>query len=160
MEAQIVSGSEDVTPQPQNSCPSHRPLCVASMASKLPQSPVDSTGQSSHSHLPPPISPANKVLSSIISLPVEPHIVYAIYTPSAADDNSNSEVFELARRQLVSRNKLAEASILESLVPNVCLEEGDMCLRVFRITSHEQLNESLDYLRGLQLDGLTCECSI
>jgi hypothetical protein len=57
----------------------------------------------------------------------------------------------------VSRNKSAEASILDSLLPFVRVEKELKCLYVFGITSHDRIVESRDRIHGLKFEGLICE---
>ena len=127
------------------------------MASKPSQTPVDVPGQSSQSIIPPSISLSNTVLSSIISLPENPHILYAVLEPASDDDPSPEETIEVARRLLVSRNKSAETSILDSLLPCVRVEKDLKCLYVFGITSHGRMVETRERITTLQFDGLICE---
>ena len=128
------------------------------MASRPLQTSGDTSAQSSQSNLPPFISPSHKLLSSIISLPGNSSVVYATYVPAPANNSPPEEKIELARRVLVSRNKSAEASILDSLLPCVRVEKELKCLYVFGITSHDRIVESRDRVHGLQFEGLICKC--
>ena len=132
---------------------------MASMASRPLQTSADIPGHSSQASFPPSISSSSKLLSSIISLPVHPSIAYAMYIPVAVSDSPPEERIELARRRLVTRNKCAQASILESFLPCVRVGKDSKCLYIFRITSHDQTAESQGKISGLQFDGLICECS-
>ena len=135
------------------------PTLMASMTSKPLQPPTDFPGQPSQSSQPPVVSPSNKVLSSIISLPTNPSIVYAIFVPASDLELPSEEAIELARRLLVSRNKSAETSILNSLLPCVRVHKDSKCLYVFGITSQDQMVESRQRINNMQFDGLICEWS-
>jgi hypothetical protein len=59
----------------------------------------------------------------------------------------------------VSRNKSAETSILDSLLPCVRVYKDSKCLYVFGITSQDQMAESRQRINNMQFDGLICEWS-
>jgi mediator of RNA polymerase II transcription subunit 13 len=130
---------------------------MASMASRPLQTSADIPGQSSQSNVPPSILPSSKLLSSIISLPLNPVIVYATYAPASADDSSSEETIELARRLLVSTNKSAETSILDSLLPCVRVDKDLKCLYIFGIASQDRMVEYRERTNSLQFDGLIGE---
>src|SRR5258705_233986 len=119
------------------------------MASKPLKAAADTPGQSSQSNLPPSVSLSNKLLSSIISLPANPSVVYASYEPAPADASSSEENIELARRLLVSRNKSEGTSILDSLLPCVRVHKDFKRLYVFGITSQDRMVESRGRINGL-----------
>ena len=60
------------------------------------------------------ISPSDSLLSSVISLPENPQILYSVFTPSVP--TTHHECIELARRHVLSRN--ASLSILNSILRN------------------------------------------
>lgn len=106
------------------------------------------------SHLPPKLSSQNKLLSSIISLPTNTLIVYAVYsyTPS---DLPVEDGLESARRHLVSKkSESGSDDIINTLLHSVRIDKEEKCVYVFSITEAERKEEWLGRLRDLKLDNL------
>lgn len=118
---------------------------------------VDSTGSLSLAQLPPQISLESPLLASIIRLPPDPVIAYAIFEPSGALDPSlHLSAIEAARRSLVSDSR----SILKSLLFTVKILPRLSLLYVFAISSSGQRSPPHDALLHLQFDGLVCMSSL
>jgi hypothetical protein len=120
------------------------------MAHKLETTPPSS---SAFTHISPTLSESDKLLSSILSLPPNPCIVYATYSPSGVA--SPCEVLESARRQLVSRNQTC--SFQDSILPHVHIDRDASTFHAFVVASNEQVDSSLSTLKRLTLDDLIGE---
>ncbi|KAF9242952.1 mediator complex subunit 13 C-terminal-domain-containing protein [Melanogaster broomeanus] len=105
---------------------------------------------SSFSHSSPLVTASDKILSSVISLPYSPQIVYATYVP--ATDSPSYDVLELGRRHLLSRNR--SLSIVESILPHTHVDGDSSALHAFMFASVEGSDASLATLKALSLDGL------
>jgi mediator of RNA polymerase II transcription subunit 13, fungi type len=101
---------------------------------------------------PPSIDLSNKLLSSVIPLPPNVSIDYAVFSPTTSTA-PHPDTFELARRHILDTRK---PSILESLLCTVYVEKGAQQLYVFLVVSSDGANDSLT---GLQFDGLISESS-
>jgi hypothetical protein len=114
---------------------------------------IDSTGSGSLAQFPPAISLDSLLLSSLISLPPKPLIVYAAFTPTTLDDNTQQLSFvESARRSLVAAN--GHLPVLESLLSTVHITQQSSTLYVFAISSAETISQSHSNLNNLSFDGL------
>jgi mediator of RNA polymerase II transcription subunit 13 len=116
----------------------------------------DITGSSVLAQFPPPISLSSSVLASVIQLPDNPLIAYAIFTgaPSTnAADHLN--LIELARRKVLTQN--GKRAVLDSLLPSVHITKDSVALYVFAFGTTDRVTESQAVLRALQFDGLSCE---
>ena len=114
---------------------------------------VDSTGTLSLAQLPPQISLASPLLSSIIRLPPDPLIAYTIFEPSdGLDPSLHLSAVESARRSLVSESR----SILKSILFTVKILPRLPLLYVFAISSSGQRSPPHDALLDLKFDGLVC----
>lgn len=112
---------------------------------------VDSTGSVSLAQVPPQISLTSPLLASVIRLPPDPLIAYAIFEPSAALDPSlHLSTIESARRRLVSDSR----SVLKSLLFTVKILPRLPLLYVFAISSSAQRSPPHDALLNLKFDGL------
>ena len=112
------------------------------------------------SHLPPKLSSQNKLLSSIISLPTNPLIVYAAYSYTPSDIPAEDHL-ESARRHLVGKKiESGSDSIINDLLHCVRIEKEKKCVYVFSITEAERKEEWFGRLRDLKLDNLTGEYNV
>jgi hypothetical protein len=100
------------------------------------------------------ICPSARLLTSVIPLPHEPCIAYSIFIPLQNDPFHCQNSMELARRQILIRNK--SLSLLQSCLPRVHISR-EPALYVFLITSHDCVAQSLSTLNDLHLDGLLGE---
>lgn len=101
------------------------------------------------------ISSSDKLLSSVISLPPKPHIVYTVFTPPPTNPPGSYESIELARRQILIRN--GSSPILESILYSVHIDNLDSGLYVFAITAHDRITQCRSTISQLKLDGLNGE---
>jgi hypothetical protein len=102
----------------------------------------------------PSLSSSDRLLSSFISLPENPCIVYSIFTPIQNDSLNGQDSIEYARRKLVLSTDTS--SLFHRHLPSVHVGR-DPALYVFSITSHEHAAQSLSTLHELVFDGLVGE---
>jgi hypothetical protein len=127
-------------PPPQRAYMAHKPEISQSLSSAFTQ-------------IPPTLSASDKLLSSILTLPPDPCIVYATYSPSGLAPHC--EVLESARRQLVSRNQTC--SFQDSILPHVHIDRDVSTFHVFVVASDDQVDNSLSTLKHLALDDMISE---
>jgi len=109
----------------------------------------------STSHCTPQISPSDRLLSSTITLPPNPSIVYSVFIPSVNSTSRPYDSIELARRSILSRN--ASAALLDSLLASVQISK-ESCIYVFTIIASDRIGEGMSILKDLHFDGLIGEC--
>jgi len=107
------------------------------------------------SRYPPPIYSTDAVLSSVLPLPPNPSIAYAVFTPLQSDPFPRHNTIELARRQILIRN--GASSLLQSCLSSVHINR-EPALFIYFISSRDGVAQSLSMLHDLQLDGLIGEC--
>lgn len=107
---------------------------------------------------PPPVStpvtPSDKLLSSVIPLPPNSRVAYVTFVPAA--DGPSYDLIELGRRHLVARND--SLTLLESILPDAHVDGAASALHAFMLTSVEGSDTCLSALRAISLDGLAGEC--
>lgn len=103
----------------------------------------------------PPVTPSDKLLSSLISLPPNPRVAYVTFVPTA--DGPPYDLLEFGRRQLLSRND--SLTLMESILPYAHIDGTSSALHAFMFTSHDHSDASLSTLRAISLDGLAGKCS-
>ncbi|KAF8075930.1 mediator complex subunit 13 C-terminal-domain-containing protein [Lyophyllum atratum] len=112
----------------------------------------------SKSHLavaaPPQITLADQVLSSRISLPLDPCVSYTRFIPDTNTSVKPTHSIELARRNLLSRN--ASAVLLDSLLASIHIGTGPF-IYVFSISAQDDIAGATSKLATLQFDGLTAD---
>ncbi|KAI6101484.1 hypothetical protein EV401DRAFT_800681 [Pisolithus croceorrhizus] len=105
---------------------------------------------SSSSHLPSLLAPSDKLLAAVITLPADPRVVFATYTPDS--EIPSYEVLERGRRHLVSRNR--SLSFSDSIFPHTHVNGESSALHAFMLTSGDSTDPCLSTLRELPMDGL------
>ncbi|KAG2147926.1 mediator complex subunit 13 C-terminal-domain-containing protein [Suillus clintonianus] len=96
------------------------------------------------------LTASDKLLSSVLTLPANPCIVYATYSPSGTAPPY--EILESARRQLVSRNQAS--TFQDSILPHVHIDRDMPTFHAFIVASDELLDNSLSVLKQLRFDDL------
>lgn len=104
----------------------------------------------SSAHVSSPVTPSDKLLSSVISLPPNSRIAYVTFIPAA--DGPPYDLLEFGRRQLLSRND--SFTLLESILPHVHIDGASSVLHAFMFTSVDRSDVCLSALRAISLDGL------
>lgn len=84
--------------------------------------------------LPPPLTGSTPVLISHIPLPPSPSISYAKYV-TLVDHQQQYKAVELARQRIVNRVRQSSKSVLDSLLPIVCISKEEVALWLFAIGS-------------------------
>lgn len=105
---------------------------------------------SNSSHLPSLVAPSDKLLAAVITLPVDPRVVFATYTPDS--ESPSYEVLERGRRHLVSRNR--SLSFFDSIFHHTHVNGESPALHAFMLTSGDSTDTCLSTLGELSLDGL------
>ncbi|CAL1703490.1 unnamed protein product [Somion occarium] len=126
------------------------------MTTKYHSIPPDSTGASALAQFPPDISLESPVLGSVITLPEDPLISYAVYTLTPPALGTSSDPFcvvEQARKRLVRDNH--SRSLVDSLLPSVHVRKEQAVLYVFALGSTHGTRDIASRLKELVLDGLT-----
>jgi mediator of RNA polymerase II transcription subunit 13, fungi type len=100
---------------------------------------------------PPSLSSSDRLLSSVISLPDDPCIAYAVFTPSPSNASHPQDSIELARRKIIARN--SSLSLFDSWLPAVHIH-CESALYVFAIVSKVHSRQAQSNLNSLHLDGL------
>ncbi|KAG9317057.1 mediator complex subunit 13 C-terminal-domain-containing protein [Chiua virens] len=101
-------------------------------------------------HVLPTVTPSDKLLASVISLPSDSRIAYVTFVP--ATDGPSHDILEFARRYIVSRNE--SLRLLESILPHVHIDGASSTLHAFMFTSLDHSDACLSTLKTLPLDGL------
>lgn len=129
------------------------------MTSKHPSASADSTGLSSLSCFAPQFSFESSLLASIIPLPENTLISYAVWSPvpSAKYPDLLSHI-ELARKKIIQQNH--SLSVSDSLLPSLHISGGAVALYVFAIGSTDNAAASRVALGQLSFVGLTGACSM
>lgn len=107
-------------------------------------------------YVSPPVTPSDKLLSSLLPLPPNSRIVYVTFVP-AADHGPPYDLLEFGRRQLLSRND--SLTLLESILPYAHIDGASSALNAFMFTSRDHVDTCLSALRAISLDGLVGKCS-
>jgi len=107
-----------------------------------------SAPSSSHGHSL--VSSSDKLLSAVMTLPVDPRVVFATYVPDK--DSTLCEVLEHGRRFLVSRNR--SLLFYDSIFPHTHVDGESSTLHAFMITSEAGTNTCLSTLQSPPVDGL------
>jgi len=101
-------------------------------------------------HVSSVVSPSDKLLFSVISLPPNSRIANVTFIPAA--DGAPCDLLEFGRRQLVSRND--SLALLESILPYAHIDGASSALHAFIFTSLDRSDACLSALRAISLDGL------
>ncbi|KAG5650092.1 hypothetical protein H0H81_000801, partial [Sphagnurus paluster] len=104
------------------------------------------------SALPPHISLADHVLSSRITLPLEPCVVYSRFIPDPSSSARPQQSIELARRAILSKN--TSASLLESYLSSIHVGASSF-IYVFLVSAKDRLADASSAMSTLSFDGLT-----
>lgn len=127
------------------------------MTSKHQSAAADSTGLSSLSRFAPRFSLDSSVLASIIPLPENPLISYAVWEPAHSVKFPDwLSLIEQARRRVIKQND--HLSLLDSLLPSLHISGGAIALYVFAIGSVDMATVSRGALSQLSFVGLTGAC--
>lgn len=103
---------------------------------------------------PPQISLTDQLLSSRLSLPPDPCVAYALFTPNSRSTLKPHESIELARRNILSRN--ASSVLLESLLSSIHIGTSPF-IYVFLTSAQGHIVDATSTLATLHFDGLTSE---
>lgn len=106
-------------------------------------------------HVSPPVTPSDKLLFSLLSLPPNSRVAYVTFAPAA--DGPPYDLLESGRRQLLSGND--SLTLLESILPHAHIDAATSALHAFKFTSHDHADACLSALRAISLDGLVGKCS-
>lgn len=101
-------------------------------------------------HVSPPVTPSDKLLFSLLSLPPNSRVAYVTF--AAAADGPPYDLLEAGRRQLLSRND--SVTLLDSILPHVHIDSATSALHAFKFTSYDHADACLSALRAISLDGL------
>ena len=101
-------------------------------------------------HVSTPVTPSDKLVASVISLPSNSRIAYVTFV--SATDGPPYDPLEFGRRQLVSRND--SLTLLESILPHAHIDGTSSALHAFMFTSLDHSDPCLSALRAISLDGL------
>ncbi|KAF7362482.1 Mediator of RNA polymerase II transcription subunit 13 [Mycena venus] len=102
----------------------------------------------------PRLTSSDKLLSSTILLPQDALVSCFIYSPLAGPSSHSrayNDILELARRDVLSRNQSASATLTRSLLTSVHIRGMDSCMYVFLIGRR---GEEATELAALHFDGL------
>lgn len=100
------------------------------------------------------LSLSDKLLSSRISLPPDPSITYAKFTPDPTATLRPHESIEVARRLILEQN--TSTPLLESLLTSVHIGALSF-IYIFLVTSESHSSEATSTLNQLIFDGLIGE---
>jgi hypothetical protein len=102
----------------------------------------------------PRLAASDKLLSSTILLPKDTLISCFVYSPLAGPSSHSrayNDLLEMARRDVLSRNKDRLATLTQSILTSVHIRGTDSCMYAFLIGKQGQASTELDTLR---FDGL------
>lgn len=101
-------------------------------------------------HLSPQVTFSDRLLSATIPLPIDSRVAFATYVP--VNICRPHEALDHGRRQLISRNQ--PLSFHDSIFAHTHIDSESSALHAFVLSSVEAVDDCLQTLRGLSIDGL------
>ena len=117
--------------------------------------------QSPNVQVPPPLTSSSSLLASAIKIPANHSIKYAVFVPQSHLESNQRHLF-LERARLSVLSQFKRPSLLDSILPYVCLDEQSSSFWVFAIEdlAHGGSSESSPlHLQQLVFENLSSEPS-